>query len=131
VANALLRKASTLAHFEVDAVSDPDVLRLVERIDVVSDAALDARAHSAADMRVVTKGGREYFKQLDVAPGFPGNPLTKDEQLRRFWDCIAFGHNPTMDSKKGAQIVHMVDHLEEMDDARTLISLLLPDATTS
>jgi 2-methylcitrate dehydratase PrpD len=127
VANALLRKAPTLAHFEADAVRNPDVLRLVERIDVVSDAALDARGHSAADMRVVTKGGGEYLRKIDVAPGFPGNPLTKDEQLRRFWDCIAFGANAMMDANKGAQIVQMVDHLEEMGDVRTLISLLLPE----
>jgi 2-methylcitrate dehydratase PrpD len=127
VANALLRKASTLAHFEADAISDPDVLRLVERIDVVADAALDARGHTAADIRVVTKGGREYLKKTDVAPGAAGNPLTKEEHVQRFWDCLAFGANATVDAKKGEQIVHTVDHLEAMGDVRTLISLLLPE----
>lgn len=127
VANALLRKASTLAHFEVDAISAPDVLSLVERIDVVPDAALDARGHTAADLRVLAKGGREYSRKMDVAPGFPGNPLTKEEHLQRFWDCLAFGANPMVDAEKGAQIVHMVNHLGEMADVRPLISLLLPE----
>ncbi|MBN1629810.1 MAG: MmgE/PrpD family protein [Thermoleophilia bacterium] len=126
VANALVRKASTLAHFEIDAVGDPDVLRLVERIEVVSDAALDARSHSAADLCVVTKDGGEHLKKMDVAPGFPGNPLSKAEHVQRFWDCLAFGGDPGFDVKRGEQIIHMVDHLEERGDVRDLIALLLP-----
>jgi 2-methylcitrate dehydratase PrpD len=126
VANALLRKASTLAHFEVAAVGDPGVLRLVERIDAVADAALDARSHSAADLRVVTTSGREYLRQIDVAPGFPGNPLTKAEHVRRFWDCLSFGGDPMFDVTRGEQIVHTVDHLQEKGDVRALIALLLP-----
>ena len=94
VANALVRKGSTLAHFEADAISDPEVLALVERIEAVADPALDARGHTAMDMRVVTKDGREYFRQTDVAPGFPEKPLTKEEHLRRFRDCVAFAANP-------------------------------------
>lgn len=126
VANALLRRGSTLAHFEADAISDPDVLRLVDKIDAVPDAALDARGHSAADLRVVTTSGREYLRQMDVAPGFPGNPLSREEQVRRFWDCLSFGRNPTIETR-GEQIVQTVDHLEEMEDVRPLISLLLPE----
>lgn len=127
VANALLRGASTLADFEPAAIRDPEVLELVERVDVIADSGLDARGHSAADMRVVTKAGREYRRSIDVAPGFPGNPLSRDEQLRRFHDCIAFGANPVMDAKRAELIVNAVDRLDEMSHAQALISLLLPE----
>lgn len=127
VANALVRKGSTLAHFEADAVGDPAVLRLVEKIDAVPDATLDARGHSAVDMCVMTKGGKEYLRKLDVAPGFPGNPLTKNDQLRRFWDCLAFGDSAMMDGDRGAEILRVVERLDEMEDVRALISLLLPE----
>lgn len=126
-ASALLRKASTLAHFEPGAINDPEVLSLVERVDVVADAALDARGHTAADVRVVTKDGREYLRQMDTAPGAAGNPLTKEEHVRRFWDCLAFGANPMFGADRGAEIVHMVNHLEQRADVRVLISSLLPE----
>jgi 2-methylcitrate dehydratase PrpD len=127
VANALLRRASTLAHFEPEAISDPDVLTLVERIDVVADAALDARGHTAADVRVVTKGGKEFVKQMDRAPGSSGNPLTREQHVQRFWDCLEFAANPLFDRARGARIVDMVDRLERTEDIRAVIALLLPD----
>jgi hypothetical protein len=82
-------------------------------------------------MRVVTKGGREYLRKTDLAPGAAGNPLTREEHVQRFWDCLAFGSAFRADAavvaKRGAQIVDAVDHLEELGDVRTLISLLLPE----
>lgn len=126
VANALLRKASTLAHFEPDMIRDPEVPALVDRVDVVADPDLDARGHSAADVLVVSKDGREYLRSTDIGPGFPGNPLTRDDQVRHFRDCVAFGANPMLDAKRGEQIVDAVEYLDEMDDVRALISLLLP-----
>jgi 2-methylcitrate dehydratase PrpD len=128
VANALLRKSSTLAHFEAGAINDPDVLSLVERIDVVPDAALDARGHTATDLRVECNDGREYTRRTDIGPGFPGNPLKREEHLQRFSDCLAFAGNPAFDGVTGAQIIGMVERLEGLADARSLTALLLPRA---
>lgn len=123
VANALVRKASRLAHFEEDAIKDPDVLRLVERIEVVPDVALDARGHTAVDMRILTKDSREYLRATDVAPGFPQNPLTKEEHLRRFLDCIEFATKPVA-AEKVTGIIESVAHLEQVQDVRDLLPLL-------
>jgi len=127
VANALLRKASTLAHFEADAIADPEVLRLVERIDCVADAALDARGHTAAEIKVTATDGKEYSARMDKSPGSAGNPLAKVDYLRGFWDCLAFRAGTTVDTKKGEAIIEAVDHLDEMPDVRSLIALLLPE----
>lgn len=127
VANALIRRSSKLAHFEPEAVSDPAVLSLIDKIDAVPDAALDARGHTAVDLRVTTKTGKEYLRQTDLAPGFPGNPLTAEEHLQRFWGCISFGTSAVANVQKGEKIVSLVKHLEELDDARVLVSALLTE----
>lgn len=127
VANALLHGSSALAHFEPEAVGDPEVLKLVERVEVIPDAALDRRGHTAADLWVTTKDGREYFKQTDAAPGMPGRPLSRDEHLRRFWECIEYGANPLANTETGTQITHALDHLHDMEDVRSLTRLLLPE----
>jgi 2-methylcitrate dehydratase PrpD len=126
VANALTRKSSTLAHFEVDAINDPAVLRLAEKVEVTPDAALDARGHTAVDMRILTKDSREYSRGTDVAPGFPESPLTKEEHLRRFRDCIGFATHPVAENKVTG-IIDWVAGLEKAEDIHGLAPLLLQE----
>jgi len=62
---------------EEEAIRDQKVLDLARRVDVVVDPAMELRGHTPVDMTVYLKDGREIFRQIEIAPGFPGNPLTK------------------------------------------------------
>jgi hypothetical protein len=74
-------------------------------------------------MRVLTKDRREYVRSTDVAPGFPENPLTKEEHVRRFADCVEFAATPPH-SENVAGITESIARLEEMPDVRELVPLL-------
>jgi 2-methylcitrate dehydratase PrpD len=124
VANALVRRSSRLAHFEEEAIRAPQVLELARRVDVVVDPAMELRGHTPVDMTVYMKDGREFFRQIDIAPGFPGNPLTKEEQEARFHDCIAYAKKP-LPKEKVEGIVESVARIDELSDVRSLIPLLL------
>jgi len=124
VANALVRGSSQLAHFEVEAINDPAVLELAGKVEAFPDPAMDARGHTAVDMRVLTKDPREFLRKTDVAPGFPESPLSKAEHLQRFRDCIGFASKPPA-ADKVAAIIDSVGRLEEVADVRDLIPLLL------
>jgi 2-methylcitrate dehydratase PrpD len=124
VANALLRGSSKLAHFEEEAIRDPKVLELTRLVDVVVDPAMELRGHTPVDMTVYMKDGREFFRRIDIAPGFPGNPLTKEEQQARFRDCIAYAKKP-LPKEKVEGIVESVARIDELSDVRVLIPLLL------
>ncbi|RJR53975.1 MAG: MmgE/PrpD family protein [Desulfobacteraceae bacterium] len=123
VANALLRGSSRLAHFEEQAIRDPRVVELTTRVDVVVDQAMDLRGHTPVDMTVHTKDGKSLFRQMDIAPGFPGNPLSDQEQEARFRGCIAYADKP-MDKEKVEEIFARVAHIEKLKDVRVLIPLL-------
>lgn len=124
VASALLRGSSKLEHFEEAAVKDPAIMPLVNKIHIISDPALDEISHTALTMRVLTAGGDEYFKRIDIAPGFPGNPLTRKEHEQRFWDCMDYASKPV--SKETAErLISMVDHIEKSEDVRSFFPLLL------
>jgi 2-methylcitrate dehydratase PrpD len=123
VANALVRKASVLAHFEEDAIRDPEVLRLVDKVDVVADPAMDRRGHSSADMRAFTKDGRQYLVQADAGPGFPQRPLAREDHIRRFYECNDFAKEP-LSTERVATIVDAIAHLETMPDVRQLLPLI-------
>jgi 2-methylcitrate dehydratase PrpD len=124
VANALLRRCSKLPHFEESAIKYPRVLELAKKIRVISDPAMEARGHTPLDMRVFTIDGKTFAKGIDIAPGFPGNPLNKEDHERRFRDCVAFA-GKSLHEERTDEIISAVASCEEIEDARTLIPLML------
>jgi 2-methylcitrate dehydratase PrpD len=124
VANALIRKSSKLDHFEDASVRNPEIMTLARKVRVIADSALDARGHTALNMQVFTSRGDTYLKKMDIAPGFPGNPLTQAEHEERFWDCMNFAARPVQ-KQTAEKIISLVGRLEELEDVRILISLIL------
>jgi 2-methylcitrate dehydratase PrpD len=124
VANALLRRSSKLSHFEENNIKDPRIAALTERIKVIADKALEARGHTPLDMRVVTRSGKEYLRTMEIAPGFPGNELTKEDHQQRFWDCIDFAAKP-VPRESAERIVSLINGIEALENIRVLISLLV------
>ncbi len=124
VASALLRGHSRLEDFAETAVRDPNVMSFLEKISVTSDPQLDKRGHTALDMHVLTANGAQYIKKVDIAPGFPGNPLSQEEHLRHYWDCIESMSQGLL-REDAEKIPHLVNRIEELEDIRTIIPHLL------
>jgi len=125
VASALSRGSSKLSHFEESAVRDPAISALVKKVHVAADSRLDARGHTSLDMRLFTTEGNEYLKQIDIAPGFPGNPLSQQEHERRFSDCIEYAPKP-VPRNRAEQLVSLIEDIEKLEDVRVFIPLFLP-----
>jgi 2-methylcitrate dehydratase PrpD len=129
VANALLRKSSRLRHFDEADIRDPRITELVKVIHVTPEPSLDdpasAKFSIAAHVKVTTKGGDVYdTKSADIPRGHPGNPLTREEHLERFRDCLDYADHPPA-AKSIEKLLSMVNRLEEVEDVRSLIPLLL------
>ena len=90
VANALVRRASTLQHFAPAQVFDLPCTRSIERVEVVADPALNARGHAAVDLDVTTNDGLILQRALDIPPGFPGSDLDEAQHLARFQDRLGY-----------------------------------------
>jgi len=124
VANALLMGASRLEHFEEKQIRQGKAETLSKRIFVAPDKALEIRGHTPMDMRVRMRDGREFLRTIDIGPGFPGNPLTREDHEKRFQDCLAFAKRPiSQENAKG--IASMIENLERIEDVRPLIQLLV------
>lgn len=127
VANAFVRKSSKLEHFEESKVRDRQVLELTNRIEVVPDENMDKRGHTAMDMRVWKRNSRELLRQIDIAPGFPGNPLTDEDHRQRFRDCMDFA-GQRIDDDKASKIMSLIEDVAEVTDIRDLVPLLVASA---
>jgi len=123
VANALLRGGSKLAHFEEAAIREPEILKLTEKVEVISEPALELVGHTPLEMRVVLKDGKELFRKMDEAPGFPKNPLTAAEHQERFQSCMEFATDP-LPKEKTEELMGVLAQLETMEDVRNLIPIL-------
>jgi 2-methylcitrate dehydratase PrpD len=127
VANAIVRGSSKLPHFKAEHVADPQVHALIPHITTVSDRSLDARGHTAVDVVLQTTDGRMHKRQLDIAPGYPGNALSDEQHLDRFRGCIAYAAMPL----PTAQIDHFLaglGGLVALPDVRLLVDDLVAPA---
>lgn len=124
-ANVLLRGSSAIRHFTAEAVRDPAIKPYIARVSVAADTALDQRGHTAMDMSIRTKDGREFHRGLDTAPGFPGNPLSPADHIMRFRDCMDFASEWFSASQADA-LLASIERLEHADDVGGLIALLTP-----
>jgi 2-methylcitrate dehydratase PrpD len=123
VANAIVRQSSKLQHFRAAEVVDPHVANLIKRVRCVGDPALDARGHSAVDVTLKTRDGRTEHRQLDTPPGFPGNPLSDAEHMRRFQSCMEYAPQP-LPPAQVSTFLETVANLEKVSDARVLVETL-------
>ena len=123
VANVLLRGRSSIRHFTAEAVRDPQIRNLISKITVTSDPALIPRGQTATDMEIVMANGGVYHGGIDIAPGFPGNPLTDDDHMQRFLDCIDVAPEWFERDRIGG-IVAFITAVEGQPDIRALVDLL-------
>lgn len=124
VANALVRRSSKLRHFRPAEIDDPEVLAVVERSEVIPDPAMDERGHTAVDLTVIERNGQKHESRLDVAPGFPGRPLSGAEHRARFDECIDYAEIGFPRSQAD-ELAAAIGTLDEMEDVRSLIELLV------
>lgn len=128
VANALLRKSSKLEHFDEASIREPRIMEIIDKIHVSAAPALDERGHTALDIRVITRDGGVLQKSVDIAHGFPGNPLTQEEHKERFQDCVSYAKKP-LPTENIEKLVSLITHLEELNDVRILVPWLLSEKT--
>jgi len=124
VANALLRRSSKLEHFEEPLIRDPNIMDIVQKVYVEADPILDERDETAVEMEVLTKSGDKYRKRIDIAAGFAERPLTREEIMEHFWNCMSYAKKP-LPREKIDKLISLIDQLEGVEDIRSLIPLAL------
>lgn len=103
-------------------LTDPDVLSVARRVEVVLDSELDSHFSAAVPARVTVSCGDTTFTETVMEPlGEPGNPMGWDLLFRKF-------HTLARSELTSAKHSRLCDALEEMK-AGVLAPLLLELAT--
>jgi 2-methylcitrate dehydratase PrpD len=97
-ARAMVDGDITAASFAPERIADPALRRFMQRITVVEDPVLTARTGGPGgavptSLTATLTDGQRVTREVDLAPGFPGRPMTREEVARKFLGNVA-GHWP-------------------------------------
>ena len=129
-ANALIRRGSTLRHFDDAEIRDPRIADLTRMVHVTADPSFEDPARAkfsiGTHVKITTKRGGVYEKSAAAPRGHPANPMSGAEHLQRFRDCVDYAEG-ALPADRIEKIIAAVARLEDMADVRDLIALLVAD----
>jgi 2-methylcitrate dehydratase PrpD len=123
--------ATYLVHGKVDVehfigdqmLRDPRTHDIASRVTVVQN---DVRSHSAMTPQTISvtlKSGATHSVVVEAAYGHPDNPLSRAENLDKFWRCWRRAEG--MDDAAGEELISTIDNIEEVPDVAAITRLLV------
>ena len=124
VATALARHRAGLDDFTWEAIKSPDILGFTAKMDVQIEHDFDRgdQGIEPARVTVTMNDGTVYVEQVDLPTGTPSRPLSFADIERKYRDLLEHAGQP-ISADKADQLVQTIARLEELPDARDLISL--------
>ncbi len=124
VAAVALRGDLRLVDFRAEALRDPQVLALAERVVPVDDPAMDWKLDlPPGRVEIVLRDGRRFERLADHVPGNVDAPMGWDDLVRKFTDCAAVAASPP--TAESVAATHGAIHrLEYAADATVMLRTL-------
>lgn len=120
-----------LVHGDVDVehflgaemLQNPRTHDIARRVTLIKD---DNPSHSAMTPQTISvklKSGDEHSVVVEAAYGHPDNPLSREENLNKFWRC--WRRAKDLDEAAGKALISAVESIEEMPDVAMLTQYLV------
>jgi len=128
VAAAAAKRKINIGSFTPESLRDPVTLEVAQKVMIKFDpklTELSVPVRTSARPGVVaikTKDGESYLKRVDFPYGHPKNPMTTDDLLEKFKDCVSYAAKPIPKSNIERAIELMLN-LEKVDDISQVIQL--------
>jgi 2-methylcitrate dehydratase PrpD len=121
IATALLKKSVKPEHFTTEAIHDPETNAFINKIKFAESSG-DGMGSA---LKVIMNDGREYTAESKIARGdIPGNPISKDELIAKFWGNVEFANKHTKENTD--KLLALLEKLEDLDNINEIIRLLVP-----
>ncbi|MBN1102999.1 MAG: MmgE/PrpD family protein [Deltaproteobacteria bacterium] len=125
VSVALLRGDPFLEDFELHRIREDAVNALAARVEVIASPALAEKDITHARMSVHLTNGQVHEAEVTAPLGNPANPLDLEQCRDKFRKCLLHS-GADASARKARDLLHMVEHLEEVQDVRELLALVRP-----
>jgi 2-methylcitrate dehydratase PrpD len=103
-------------------IRNPRIMDIVGKIRPT--AAMPPETPLAASVKIRTKQGMEYNKQVDISKGNDtATPVTEDEKRGKFFDDTAFSRIIAL--KQAEKALMVLDRVEDIDNMSKIAKLLV------
>ncbi len=125
VALALDKGKAGLAEFSMDNVNDPNIQRLFEKVQFISDPSFESKKDNirGAEVEILLAGNKSFRKKILLPKGEPENPATTEELEEKFNSCV----DDIFSEQRKEEIVRTISKLEQLDHIQMLTKLLCPE----
>jgi 2-methylcitrate dehydratase PrpD len=122
VAVALLEGKAILEQFSEEKISDPKILELAKRVEIVLDPEIEKvyPEKFANKVEIILNNGKKFEARVDFPTGSPENPMSFDQVVEKF-ESLA---NKVVTKDRIDTIVEYVERIEKLDDIRKFTRLL-------
>ncbi|HEY0339133.1 MAG TPA: MmgE/PrpD family protein [Burkholderiales bacterium] len=123
---ALLDGEVTIDSFTNERRFAPDVEALLRRTTLKVDQSIPAdfdRMH--AIVTVTLRNGTQHSKRVEHLSGWIGQPLTREQRLRKFHTCA----RRVLAARAADRVVELVEHLEALKDVREIMDIVRAETT--
>ncbi|CAN7344923.1 MmgE/PrpD family protein [Variovorax sp. LjRoot178] len=124
VAVAVCQGNVGVADFSLQALKDPRVLAMAQRVVPVEDSSADWKDKSPVGrVRIVTRDGRSFERLGDKVPGSPDAPLNWGHLAAKFRGCARAAAVPMVDERIDAAI-RLAREFDSLPDVAEFIRAL-------
>ena len=122
IARALIDGKVTLDTFTEQAIRDPAVLSLLQRVEMRADSSLESGSDGSrpATVTIHLRDGTTHSLHARFPKGGSEVPMTDAELRAKFHDCA----RDVLTDAARDQAIEMIDALDTLDDVRPLMALL-------
>jgi len=120
IANALLRGRASAEEFSAHAATQPQVVALAQRIDIVERPEFER-----FELHIAPSEGATQHLSAAFGRGWPENPADRHDIREKFQQCCA--QSPCRGFRENAQLLmHCIEHLPSAPSLRALLAATLP-----
>jgi 2-methylcitrate dehydratase PrpD len=120
VAAAIAEGEVTIGTFTPKGLKDPVTLAIAQKVVPRYDPQLNVPGIPPAIVEIKTRSGETYSARVDFPYGHPKNPVTMDDLVKKFRDCVSYSARP-ISSRRVEQAIESILSLEESDNVSHLI----------
>lgn len=123
VATAAVKERVGLQDFTPEAIKDPDVLKMAQKVYVKEFPEFGPNNFHPGITEVKTKAGDTYSKRVEEPSGGPENPMSTEQFINKFTECASYSVKP-LTRIKLKKVIDMAMNLEQVEDVGAVIRLL-------
>ena len=118
-----MRGTVSLADFTEADLQSSEIRAASKKVKIETNHITDPAEFVPQSMTARLKNGDEKIAMIGKLFGSPADPLSNDQHIGKFRDCLHFGLSEVKAKKAADRLIDLVDNLERSEDCSELFSL--------